>query len=108
MDYEKIRPDRLRPVQMPPPKRDSEESDWNENLYPHSYQAKVQSHIPPKQPLPSWLQGIRKESSSVNKNIVMQVNNPETPVEPMNSKSSQGIIISNAKTISKEAFEVLH
>ena len=36
-DYEKIRPERLRPVQMPSPKRDSEESDWNENLYPHSY-----------------------------------------------------------------------
>ena len=35
--YEKTRPDRLRPVQMPPPKRDGEESDWNENLYPHSY-----------------------------------------------------------------------
>ena len=33
----------------------------------------------------------------------MQVNNPETPVEPANSKSSQGITINDAKTISEEA-----
>ena len=34
----------------------------------------------------------------------MQVNNPETPVEPVDSKSSQGIIINDPKTISEEAF----
>ena len=32
--YEKTR--YLKPVSFPPTKRDSEESDWNENLYPHS------------------------------------------------------------------------
>ena len=89
---------------MPPPKRDSEESDWNENLYPHSYQAKVQPQVPPRQPPSGWPKGIREETSAVNKNIPMQVNNPKTPIEPMNSKSSQGIIISDAKTISEEVF----
>ena len=65
----------------------------------------VQVHCkpgPPRQPLPDWPQGIRKETSSVNKNIPRQVNNPETPVEPTNSKSLQRIIINDAKTISEE------
>ena len=34
----------------------------------------------------------------------MQINNPETPVEPANSKNSQGIIINDAKRISEEVF----
>ena len=34
----------------------------------------------------------------------MQVNNTESPVEPSNSRSSQGIIIKDAKSISEKAF----
>ena len=52
---------------MPPPKRDSNNSDWNENLYPQNYRAKVQSQVSPRQPLPGWPKGIRKEIPSPNK-----------------------------------------
>ena len=50
--HDKTRPSSLKPVQMPPPKRDSEEFDWNENLYPHQYHAKVQSQVPARYPPP--------------------------------------------------------
>ena len=36
--------------------------------------------------------------------ILAKLHNPETPVEPANGKSSQGIIINDAKTISEETF----
>ena len=52
--YDKGRPTSLQPVQMPPPKHDNEESDWNENLYPHQYPAKVQSQVPIRQPPLGW------------------------------------------------------
>ena len=50
--YDNIRPSSLKPVQMPPPKRDSEQSNWNENLYLHQYHAKVKSQVPPRHPTP--------------------------------------------------------
>ena len=40
----------LKPVQMPSPKGDDDELDWNENLYLHQYCLKVQSQVPIKQP----------------------------------------------------------
>ena len=45
-----------------PPKHDDNDSDWNENLYPQNYRAKCQSQVSPRQPLPGWPKGIRKES----------------------------------------------
>ena len=36
------------------PKHDSEKSDWNDNMYPHQYRAKVQLQVPIRQPPPSW------------------------------------------------------
>ena len=38
-DYERIRSQKPRYRHFPPPKRDSEDSDWNKNLYPHCYKA---------------------------------------------------------------------
>ena len=52
---------------LPPPKRDSDNSDWNENLYPQNYKAKVQSQVSPRCPLPSWPKGIRKDIPSEKK-----------------------------------------
>ena len=33
---------------LPSPKRDSDDSDWNEILYPYNYRAKVQSQVSPR------------------------------------------------------------
>ena len=52
--YDKTRPSSLKPIQMPPPKGDNEQSDWNENLYLHQYRAEVQSQVPPRHPPPGW------------------------------------------------------
>ena len=53
-----------------------EESDWYENLYPHSYQAKVQSQVPPRQPPPGWASWRKKESlpTSTTGNITQHEN----------------------------------
>ena len=59
-EYEKSRTHRPRPYRILP-KNDSD-SDWNENLYPYNYRAKTQSQVSPRQPLPDWPKGIRKES----------------------------------------------
>ena len=52
---------------MPPPKCNSEESNWNENLYLHQYHAKVQSQVPIRQPPPGW-SNWRNEISMATKN----------------------------------------
>ena len=57
--YDKVRPTSLTPVQMPPPLRDGEESDWGDNLYPHQYRAKAQSQVLIRQPPPVGLTGAR-------------------------------------------------
>ena len=70
---------------MPPPKRDSEESDWNENLYLHQYCAKVQSQVPPRHPSPDWGNWKNKEcllKSPTTKSSV-------TPMEDNNSKDDK-------------------
>ena len=52
---------------MPPSKCDSEESDWNKNLYLHQYHAKVQCQVPIRQPPSGW-SNWRKELSTASKN----------------------------------------
>ena len=47
-EYEKTRSHKPRYRHLPPPKRDSDDSDWNENLYPQNYRTKVQSQVSPR------------------------------------------------------------
>ena len=58
---------------MPPPKHDSEESDWNENLYLHQYQAKVQSQVPIRQPPPGWSTGEKNSPQHQRTNQLIRV-----------------------------------
>ena len=101
----------------PPPKRDGEESDCNENLYPHCYRAKVQSQVTPTRPLPGWPKGIRKNNSSNNnksKNIPNKISenewkdskSVETSLEP--EDKTQEIRILGTKTIAKEIFDTIN
>ena len=48
--YDKLRITTLNPVPMPPPIREDEESDWNKNLYPQNYRAKVELQVSPSKP----------------------------------------------------------
>ena len=101
----------------PPPKHDSEESDCNENLYPHCYRAKVQSQVTPTQPPPSCPKCIRKNNPSNNnkrKNIPDKMSENErkdsksigTSLEP--GDKTQEIRILGTKTIAKEIFDTIN
>ena len=48
--YDKVRPITLKPVPVPPPMREDEESSWSEHLHPHNYRAKVPSQVSPSKP----------------------------------------------------------
>ena len=82
-------------------------SDWSDL---HNYRAKTQSQVSPRQSLPGWPKGIRKESLST----LSHTENGPTPNEN-NSKmkeievyyesmerDSNGLIISCTNTISKK------
>ena len=85
---------------MPSPKGDSEESDWNENLYAHQYRAKVQSQVPIRQHPPGWFNWTaRIKNKSVNSDN--NVNNTNT------ASSLQGLWIIETVSISREAFDAL-
>ena len=64
--YGKTRASSLKPVQVPQTKRDSQESDYNENLYPHQYWAKVQSQAPPRQPPPPGWGKLEQKSNATS------------------------------------------
>ena len=66
--YEKTRSHKLRYRHFSLPKRESQDSNWNENLYPHCYRAKVQSQVPPRQPPLGWPNWKRNEIPLQNKN----------------------------------------
>ena len=87
------------------------ESDWNENLHPHSYQTKVQSQVSARQPPPSWASWRKEES------LPTSTTGKITPNENKNDKSHEtevyyelpedipdDIIINHCKTISQEEF----
>ena len=59
------------------PKRDSD-SNWNNNLYPQNYRAKVQSQVSSRWPLPGWPKSVRKETPPCPKNNpnIMPKSNP--------------------------------
>ena len=88
---------------MPPPKCDSEESDWNDNLYPHQYRANVQSQVPIRQPPPGW-SNWQKELASKIKSVNTDNNVTSTNTE----SSSQGLCIIETVSISREAFDDLN
>ena len=72
---------------MPPTKRDGEESDWNEHLYPHSYRPKVQSQVPPRQPPPDWASWRKKKSpptSTLNSAYNKVTFNEKSPITKEN------------------------
>ena len=97
--YDKVRPTTLKPVQMPPPKHDSEESHWNDNLYPHQYRAKVQSQVAIRQPPPGWSNWY-KELAAKNKSVNNNVNSTNT--------ENQSMLIIETVSISREAFDNLN
>ena len=110
-DYEKTRPKKPRYRHFPCPKRDSEESDWNENLYPHCYRDKVQLQVPLKQPPPGWVNWRKKQSlptGTENNKVSKEDENGKTRdnevyLEQVDNISNE-IMINNAKTISQEEF----
>ena len=103
---------------MPPPERDSDESDWNENLYLHQYHAKVQSQVPPRHPPPGW-------GNWRNKECLPKIPTTESNVTPMEDNNNnrdnknckvkvyyvlpedipKDIVVENPKTISQEEFD---
>ena len=57
--YDKVRPITLKPVPVPPLRREDEESNWNNHLHPHNYRAKAPLQVSPFKPPPGWPKGIR-------------------------------------------------
>ena len=111
--YDKVRPTSLQPVQMPPTKCDSEESDWNENLYLHQYCAKVQFQVPIRQPPPGW-SNWRNEISSAKTNNNTNRKSAENTTDkmlqttkPQEEKGQERLQIVDIVSISKEAFEAI-
>ena len=100
----RTRPSSLKPVQMPLPKGDDEESDWNENMYLHQYCAKVQSQVPIRQPPPGWSNWRNKISTVTNSNKSLN-NNEKRDTYVMPEEIPNNIIIKNPKTISQEEFD---
>ena len=98
---------------MPPPKCDSEESNWNENLYQHQYQAKVKSQVPIRQPPLGW-SNWRKELSTASKNKSVNTgDNADNASAKMlqtarpQEKGQKKLQIVDTVSISKEAFETI-
>ena len=52
--YDKVRPITLKPVPVPPPMREDEESNWSKHLHPHNYRAKVPLQLSTSKPPPGW------------------------------------------------------
>ena len=84
---------------MPPPMRETKESNWNENLHPQNYRAKVQLQVSPSKPPPGWPKGIRTNPNT----------NSTAPASPQRPKgqSNIGLHITKIASISKEAFDAL-
>ena len=74
-----------------------DESDWNENLYPQNYRAKVQLQVSPSKPPPGWPKGIR---TNPNTNITA-ISSPQKP----KSQGNIGLQITKIASISNEAFD---
>ena len=105
--YDKVRPTSFRQVQLQPPKCDSEESNWNENLYPKNYRAKVQSQVPPTKLPPGWPKGIRNNNNSNDKFAENTSDKMLKSIKPQEEKGHEGIQIVDTVSISKEAFEAV-
>ena len=111
--YGKVRPTSLQPLQMPSPKHVSEESNWNENLYPHKYQAKVESQVPIRQQPPGWPNWRNKISMAAKNKSLNTSDNAENTSDKMlqttksQEKGHEKIQVDDTLSISKEAFEAI-
>ena len=97
----RTRPSSLKLVQIPTPKGDDEESDWNENLYLHQYHTKLKSQVPIRQPPPGW-SNWRNESSTVTNDNKSLNSDEKGDKHGTQEETPNNIIIKNPKTISQE------
>ena len=96
--YNQIRPiTSLKPVPVPPPVREDEESNWSQHFHPHNYRAKVPSQASSSKPPPGWPKGIRTNPNT----------NPITLPHKQKGQNSIGLCITKIASIFKEAFDAL-
>ena len=98
---------------MPPPKCDSEESNWNENLYLHQYLAMVQFQVPLRQPPLGWSNWGKAISTALKDKSVNTDDNADNPSDEMlqtakpQEKGQEKLQIVGTVSISKEAFKAI-